>query len=359
MTILKGPDLVMELAKQKSLEIWGKKHEDVINRPLREGFPELVAQGFIQMLSDVYKTGEPFSAQDMPVTLVRHGNAELIYVTFIFEPLRNVEGAIEGVIGVGIDVSDQVMARTKIEESEKALNELANAVPQLVWVAVSQGNVLYYNERVSEFSGAYKNTDGNWTWEGLVHEADLKQTQRAWKKAVDQGIIYQIEHRIQIKDGSYRWFLSRAVPQKDEDGNIIKWYGTATDIHSSKEQATILEEEVRRRTHELKKLNISLQQSNKELQQFAHVASHDLKEPVRKIRTFTERLTDDKNTRFSAEAKTYIHKVNSATDRMHTMIEGVLNYSMVNARGQNIEPVDLNEIIKSIETDLELVINEK
>ncbi|HKH59666.1 MAG TPA: ATP-binding protein [Flavitalea sp.] len=359
MTILKGPDLVMELANQKSLEIWGKKHEDVINRPLREGFPELVDQGFVQMLSGVYKSGEPFSAQDMPVTLVRHGNDELIYVTFIFEPLRNVEGTIEGVIGVGIDVSEQVTARKKIEESEKSLNELANAVPQLVWVADSQANVLYYNERVSEFSGAYKDTDGNWTWRWLVHEADLKQTERAWKKAVDRGIIYQIEHRIQMNDGSYRWFLSRAVPQRDEDGNIIKWFGTATDIHSSKEQATILEEEVRRRTHELKELNISLQQSNRELQQFAHVASHDLKEPVRKIRTFTERLTDDKNTRLSVEATSYINKVNSATDRMHTMIEGVLNYSMVNARGQNIEPVDLNKIIKSIETDLELVINGK
>ena len=359
MTMLKGPDLIMELANQKSLEIWGKKQEDVINRPLREGFPELVDQGFVQMLSGVYKTGEPFSAQDMPVMMVRHGNPELIYVTFIFEPLKNVEGVIEGVIGVGIDVTMQVTARKKIEESEKSLNELANAVPQLVWVADSQGNVLYYNERVSEFSGAHKNADGNWAWTGLVHEADLKQTERAWKKAVDQGISYQIEHRIQMKDGSYRWFLSRAVPQRDEGGNIIKWFGTATDIHSSKEQATILEEEVRRRTHELKELNISLQQSNKELQQFAHVASHDLKEPVRKIRTFTERLTDDKNTKFSDEAKTYIHKVNSATDRMHTMIEGVLNYSMINARGQNIEPVDLNEIVKSIETDLELMITQK
>ena len=359
MTILRGKDLVMELANEKSLEIWGKKLEDVINRPLKEGFPELVGQGFVDILNGVYSTGEPFSAQEMPVTMMRYGSPEVIYVTFIFEPLRSSEGVIEGVIGIGIDVSEQVLARKKIEESEKSLNELANALPQLVWVANSNGDVLYYNDRVAEFAGATKSSDGKWAWGGLVHESDLAFTERTWQNAVSQGSIYQIEHRIQIKDGSYRWFLSRGIPQKDEHGNVIKWFGTATDIHTAKEQATVLEEEVKKRTYELKDLNISLKQSNNELQQFAHVASHDLKEPLRKIRTFTERLTDDPATKFSDNAKKYIQKVNSATDRMHMMIEGVLNYSMINEGEQNVEIVDLNNIIHSIEADLELVITEK
>ncbi|MGZ5133876.1 MAG: ATP-binding protein, partial [Flavitalea sp.] len=359
MTILRGKDLVMDLANQKSLEIWGKKYDEVINRPLKEGFPELVEQGFVNILDGVYATGEPFAAQEMPVTMMRYGNPELIYVTFIFEPLRSSEGVIEGVIGVGIDVSEQVLARKKIEESEKGLNELANALPQLVWVANPKGDVLYYNDRVSEFAGATKNSDGNWAWGGLVHENDLAYTARAWQNAVSQGSIYQIEHRIQIKDGSYRWFLSRSIPQKDEQGNIVKWFGTATDIHSAKEQATILEEEVKKRTQELKDLNISLQQSNNELQQFAHVTSHDLKEPLRKIRTFTERLTNDPGTKFSDKANIYIQKVNSATDRMHMMIEGVLNYSMINAGEESVEIADLNNIIQSVEADLELVITEK
>jgi PAS domain S-box-containing protein len=359
MTILRGEDLVMELANEKSLEIWGKKYEDVINRPLREGFPELVGQGFVSILSGVYTSGESFSASEMPVTMMRFGKPELIYVTFIFEPLRNSEGVIEGVIGVGIDVSEQVTARKQIEESEKSLNELANAVPQLVWVANSAGDVLYYNDRVSEFSGAHKSDDGKWAWSGLVHEADLIKTESAWKKAVAKGSIYQVEHRIQMKDKSYRWFLSRAIPQRDEQGNIIKWFGTATDIHASKEHVNILEEEVKKRTYELKELNISLQQSNNELQQFAHVASHDLKEPLRKIRTYTDRLIHDPATSFSGNAKTYIRKVNSATDRMYVMIEGVLKYSLMNAEEQNIQTVDINKIIKSIESDLELVIREK
>jgi PAS domain S-box-containing protein len=359
MAILKGPDMVMELANQKSLDIWGKKHEDVINRPVKEGFPELVEQGFITILNEVYKSGEPFSAQEMPVTLNRYGKPELVYVTFIFEPLRSSEGVIEGVIAVGIDVSEQVITRKKIEENEQSLNELANALPQLVWVADANGDVLYYNDRISEFYGVSKAHDGKWIWGRMVHPEDLFKTERAWKKAVQQGTPYQIEHRIQMADGNYRWFLSRGVPQKDEQGAIIKWFGTATDIHASKEQAAVLEEEVKKRTHELKELNISLQQSNDELQQFAHVASHDLKEPLRKIKTFTERLVDDPKSRFSDKANIYITKINSATDRMHMMIEGVLNYSMINASGQNTISVDLNTILKNIEQDLEIVIKEK
>lgn len=359
MVILRGEDLVMELANQKSFELWGKNAGQVINRPLREGFPELIEQGFVELLLEVYHSGRPFSAQGSPVTLVRYGFPEQIYVTFIFEPLRNADGKIEGVIGVGIDVSEQVNARKEVEESEKSMKELANAVPQLVWVANTEGDVLYYNDRVGEFSGAQRNKEGTWTWAGLIHEADIKKTQATWQEAVNTGNTYQMEHRVKMKDGTYRWFLSRAVPQKDEEGNVIKWFGTATDINASKEQANILEGEVRKRTHELKELNLSLQQSNNELQQFAHVASHDLKEPLRKIRTFTERLIDDPKTVFSDSAKVFIAKVNSATDRMHMMIEGVLNYSVLNAGEQNIVMVDLNTVFQNIENDLELPISEK
>ena len=104
---------------------------------------------------------------------------------------------------------------------------------------------------MSEFAGATKNENGNWRWEGLIHADDLNATEQAWKKAVKTGNTYQIEHRIQMKNGAYRWFLSRAHAHKDEDANIIKWFGSATDIHASKTQATMLEEEVKKRTKEL------------------------------------------------------------------------------------------------------------
>jgi light-regulated signal transduction histidine kinase (bacteriophytochrome) len=103
----------------------------------------------------------------------------------------------------------------------------------------------------------------------------------------------------------------------------------------------------------------SIQQSNHDLQQFAHVASHDLKEPLRKIRTFTGRLAEDPDSRFSEKAETYIDKVNTASSRMFTMIEGVLNYSTLNINQQNTEKINLNELFYNIQSDLELLIQQK
>ena len=73
-------------------------------------------------------------------------------------------------------------------------------------------------------------------WEGLVHAEDIKATNEAWIQAFTNNTVYEMPHRIQMKDGSYRWHLSRGLPQKNEAGEIISWYGTATDIHEQKLQ---------------------------------------------------------------------------------------------------------------------------
>jgi light-regulated signal transduction histidine kinase (bacteriophytochrome) len=95
------------------------------------------------------------------------------------------------------------------------------------------------------------------------------------------------------------------------------------------------------------------------LQQFAHVASHDLKEPLRKIKTFAGLLADDGGTKFSERAATYLNKIDTASSRMFTMIDGVLNYSTLNETEQSIEKVDLNETMRNITSDLEVVMGQK
>jgi PAS domain S-box-containing protein len=357
--LLRGRSMVIEIVNEKGLELWGRTHEEVISRPIAEALPEIAEQGFINLLEQVYDTGVSFNGNETPAQLMHNGKPQLFYLNFIYQPLKDEHDQIIGVIGVAIDVTEQVLTRKKIEQSEKELNELANSVPQLVWVADAQGNVLYYNNRVSEFAGAKRNKDGTWIWEGLVHVEDLKATETAWEEAVKNGTRYQAEHKIQMKNGEYRWFLSRAFPLKDDNGKIVKWFGTATDIHTAKMQATILEEEVRKRTKELNESNISLMRSNNELQQFAHVASHDLKEPLRKVKTFAGMLDGDVESSFSDKGKLYLRKINAAANRMSIMIEGVLNYSMLSAVHQKIEQVDLNEVFKNIQSDLEIIIAQK
>jgi PAS domain S-box-containing protein len=358
MAIFKGKDLVLEIANRSALEMWGTRKEPIMFRPHDEAFPETASE-YGPLMRRVLETGEPFHAHEQPVQLYRNGNLETRYLSFVLHPLKNEEGSITGVLVAANDVTSHVLALKKIEKSQKELNEMANAMPQLVWIADAAGNVTYYNDRVAEFAGAKKLPDGNWSWEGLLHKDDLKITQDSWNNSVRTGEVYQVEHRVMLKDGTYRWYLSRGIPQKDENGNIIKWFGTATDIHVSKEHSKILEQQVQQRTLELQELNKNLQQSNDDLQQFAHVASHDLKEPLRKIKTFSGRLVEDNGSLLSERSKVYLYKMNSATDRMYSMIEGVLNYSTLNASEEQTQLVNLNEIIAQIETDLEILIQEK
>jgi signal transduction histidine kinase len=109
----------------------------------------------------------------------------------------------------------------------------------------------------------------------------------------------------------------------------------------------------------LEQKNKELLRSNEDLQQFAHVASHDLKEPVRKVRTFTNRLSYELGEALSPNARTYLNKMETAAERMYTMIDGVLQYSSLTSMKQDLQPVDLNEVFRDILSDLELILGEK
>lgn len=138
--------------------------------------------------------------------------------------------------------------------------------------------------------------------------------------------------------------------------DLIERSQTAEALLQSQEQlrvlATRLEEKVNERTREL-------QRSNEDLLQFAHVASHDLKEPVRKIRTFGLRLNDELNGSGSENCKAYLTKILESAGRMSTMIEGVLKYSSMNVVDEKVETVDLNDILCDIRNDLEVLIQQK
>jgi signal transduction histidine kinase len=118
-------------------------------------------------------------------------------------------------------------------------------------------------------------------------------------------------------------------------------------------------EELRELTLSLQQLNGSLQKSNEDLQQFAHVASHDLKEPVRKIRTFSTRIQEEYGAGMPEQARVWLSKIEQATQRMVSMIEGVLAYSILNGNEQPAELIDLNIVFRNIESDLEIVMGER
>lgn len=118
-------------------------------------------------------------------------------------------------------------------------------------------------------------------------------------------------------------------------------------------------DEQKRNAVELEQKRTQLEISNQQLEQFAHVASHDMKEPIRKILLFTERLRSDKTSAFSESARNYIMKIEKSASRLADMVEGVLAHSSLEAEKPSLERVELNELVRVIESDLDLIVQEK
>ena len=151
---------------------------------------------------------------------------------------------------------------------------LADAMPQIVWTANPDGGLDYYNQHWIEYTGMSIEQTRGWGWEAVLHPDDLQNCVDAWTNAYTTGLPYQIEYRFKrASDGTYRWHLGRALPVRDSEGNITKWFGTCTDIHEQKSAFVAVEERVRQRTAELAAANSSLLEEIEERKLLA--ASHE------------------------------------------------------------------------------------
>ncbi len=197
------------------------------------------------------------------------------------QPKIGDNGEFEGMIGTVIDVHEQKLAEDRIRESEKKFRTLAESLPQLVWMTGAKGEPEYASSRWKAYTGI--DPQGPETWQQMVHPDDMPAITKNWNTSIKTGVAYKTEVRLKNENGEYRWHFVQGEPINDKDGKISKWIGAFTDIHDQKTITEKLEALVADRTKEL-------QRSNADLQQFAHVASHDLKEPIRKIKTFAGRL---------------------------------------------------------------------
>lgn len=127
------------------------------------------------------------------------------------------------------------VAEKKLRDSEQHYRLLTEAIPPIVWTADTDGGIDFCNQRWFDYSGLTLEQTKGWGWMSALHPDDVPRAVALWEASLKSGNIYQIEYRFKrISDGSYRWFLARALPLRDESGRIVKWFGTCTDIHDHK-----------------------------------------------------------------------------------------------------------------------------
>jgi PAS domain S-box-containing protein len=298
--------------------------------------------------------------------LPRKGGVETIYVNFVYEAFREGHGNISGVMAVANEVTQQVIAAKKIEQSEASFRLLADSMPQFIWTGDSQGHLYYYNQAVYDYSGLSVEQIQNEGWLQIVHPDEREENIRQWMHSIETGEDFVFHHRFKNKNGEYRWQLSRAIPLRDEDGKIQLWVGTSTDIHDHKLFEEELQSRVKERSAALEKTNEALVLSNKELarsnaslEEFAYAASHDLKEPIRKIHYFSERLKGVLSNRLTEEETSLFNRMETSVTRMGLLVDDLLTYSHVSATPPTMETINLNEKLKKVLDELELLIKDK
>ena len=266
-----------------------------------------------------------------------------------------------------VRVSNHIRINQVRRETEKQFYQLFLAAPAIVAIFKGPNHIFeLFPPKLKEIYGDVDLT-GSPVFEALP---ELKQ--QGVKELVDDVFhngktVEQNERLIAMREASGdlvdHYFNFIYQPWFDIKGNIqgVLCFGVdVTEQVRERLKAQGSEKQYKDLSEKLEAIvaerTADLRRSNDDLQQFAHVASHDLKEPVRKLKTFINRLDDEFGEKIPAKGKEYINKMRNASSRMYTMIEGVLKYSSFSETVQEIETVDLNEVLQSIKADLEIVI---
>ncbi len=278
--------------------------------------------------------------------------------------MRDESGIPYRMLGAMQDISEteqiSLQLKTKNYELQSLIQEftfVTDFMPQMVWATQPDGYHDFFNKRWYDFTGLDFEQTKDKGWSLVLHPDDYTRTWKEWDASLRTGKNYDTEYRLRRFDGEYRWFLARAVPLRDSEGRIVKWFGTCTDIQDQKMETDVLEQKIQERTYELKRINIELETSNNELMQFASVASHDLQEPLRKIHIFSNIIKE----RFVAEnsgAADYINRIIKSSSRATNLINDLLSFSRLSGESL-LKKTDLNEIVNEVLGDVELAIIEK
>lgn len=500
MCILLGPDHVVEIANDRMFELWGKSSENMLHKPIIVGLPEIREQGFQELLNDVYTTGKSYTAIGVPVTLIRNGITETVFVNFVYEAYRQTDTSIAGVMVVATEVTEQVHASKKIEESEQQVRSLVESAPFPIGVyigremrialvnqsildtwgkgpdllgkryaevlpelesqsiyeqldkvyttgipyhAKNQRVDLVVNGKLQPFYFNYSFTplfDATGNVYGVMNTAadvtdlniakqKVEESERNFRRLVMQAPVgicivnkenlmveivndsfleiagkrrevlekksfwdavpevatfyepilnnvfttgntyYAQEHEIMlIRDNKPETVYVNFVydPIKEEDGIVSKVMMLVIEITPQVLARRKIEEIVTERTRELAQANEALLHTNQELarsnqnlEEFAYAASHDLKEPIRKIHFFSDRIKASLNERFLPEETRYFSRMEEASKRMSLLIDDLLSYSQVGLKPKTVEEVNMNNLIKMVLSDLDLEIEQK
>lgn len=242
------------------------------------------------------------------------------------------------------DVTEARRARDALADSERRYRFLAESIPQIVWTASPDGTVDYVNGRLRAYLGSLEDSfTDSWKWAETLHPDDVESTRRAWMRAIADLVVYEHEHRFRRHDGMYRWHLARALPMLDETGQVVKWFGTSTDIHDQKLQ----QEALQAARDEAERARGVAEQADLAKSRFLAAASHDLRQPMQSLFLFADSLKAHISDPEGVDKLLHLRR---GLDALKVLLDGLLDISRLDADAvePTIEDVPLDPLLDQV-----------
>jgi PAS domain S-box-containing protein len=185
-------------------------------------------------------------------------------------PIRNAEGLIVGAVIVNEDVTERVRAEDAVRKNEKQLRDVIDTIPVIAFISIPDGSNEFTNRSWQEYTGLSVKDTAGWGWASTVHPDDVARHLEKWRAAVSAGTTFDNAARYRGADGQYRWFLARAVPLRDERGNLLRWYGVLVDIEDRVHAEQALRESADRLQHLSRRLLAVQEEERRHLSRELH-----------------------------------------------------------------------------------------
>jgi PAS domain S-box-containing protein len=185
-------------------------------------------------------------------------------------PIRNAEGLIVGAVIVNEDVTERVRAEDEVRKNEEQLRDVIDTIPVIAFISMPDGSNEFTNRSWQEYTGLSVKDTAGWGWASTVHPDEIARHLEKWRAAVSAGTTFDNAARYRGANGQYRWFLVRAVPLRDERGNLLRWYGVLMDIEDRVHAEQALRESAERLQHLSRRLLAIQEEERRHLSRELH-----------------------------------------------------------------------------------------
>jgi PAS domain S-box-containing protein len=368
--VYEGREMRIVLANQAIMDGWGKGN-DVVGKRYADLLPELGSQAVFQQLDDVYTTGVPFHARNQRLDLMVGERTRSYYFNYSFTPLLDTEGKVYGVMNTAADVTDLNLAKQQVEQSERNFRDMILQAPVAMCILLGPAHVIdIANDMMITLWGKPRESVMQKPVFDALPDAREQGLEKIISDVYHTGVVFHGNElpvelvRNGVRETVYQNFVYQ--PYLDADGTVLGVLAISVDMTQQVIARRQIEEIVVQRTRELAAANEALTKSNQELkrsntnlEEFAYAASHDMKEPIRKIHFFADRLKNELKEQLTPQQQSLFLRLEGASKRMGALIDDLLSYSQATRGAAEQEVTDLNIRLANVLHDLELEIEQK